>query len=519
MTLQDFHKPVALIIRDGWGISPNGEAAAEREGNAPLLADTPFQDQLTATCPQSTLSPSGKEVGLPEGQMGNSEVGHLNLGAGRVVYQDLTRINEAIKMGELAGNRTLTDFLSTLRKENRALHLCGLLSDGGVHSHQEHLYQLIAIAKAAGVTSIYVHAFLDGRDTSPSGGRGYIADLLAAMKKIGAGRLATIIGRYFAMDRDQRWDRTAQAYNLMFNGEGKAVSDPAKAVADYYAQGKTDEFLPATVCIDSPRPLIAENDGILCFNFRSDRMRQLSRAILEPQWEHFPRSYHPGVRYVTMTEYDATYKIDVLFPPQSMKNILAEVVSAGGLKQLRMAETEKYPHVTYFFNGGNEKPFPGEDREMVSSPKVATYDMKPEMSALELTDAVIRRLDTGEYDLLILNYANTDMVGHTGNLKATIKAVETVDACVKRVVEKILALGGCALITSDHGNCERMIADDGMPYTAHTTNPVQLFYTSADSGKVKLQNGILSDIAPTILDLLKLNKPPEMTGHSLISFS
>lgn len=510
-------KPVALIIRDGWGISPNGAAAAQKEGNAPLLAKTPYHEYIYAHYPQSRLSASGTDVGLPEGQMGNSEVGHLNLGAGRIVYQDLTRINLAIKNNELGKNPVLIDLFKSLVSTGKALHLWGLLSDGGVHSSEEHLYALIAEAKKAGVKNIYIHAFMDGRDTSPNGGVGYVKKLLEQIKKIGAGTLATAIGRYYAMDRDQRWDRNVLAYDLIFNGKGEYAADPIAAIEGYYKAGKTDEFLPATVFIKEPRPLIQEGDGILFFNFRSDRARQLSRAVLSEKWDNYPRAYHPKVHYVTMTQYDATYGVPMLFPPQSMKNILGEVVSAAGKTQLRMAETEKYPHVTYFFNGGVEIAYPGEDREMAASPKVATYDLKPEMSAPELTDKVVERLDSGKYDMLILNFANPDMVGHTGSLPAAIKAVETIDACVKRVVEKILSLGGCAILTADHGNCERMIAEDGTPHTAHTTNLVQFIYVGANAAKAKMEDGILADVAPTLLYLLGVPKPAEMTGHSLVT--
>jgi 2,3-bisphosphoglycerate-independent phosphoglycerate mutase len=512
-------KPVALIIRDGWGISPNGRAAAQKEGNATLLAKTPFHDHLYATFPGSHLSASGTDVGLPPGQMGNSEVGHLNLGAGRIVYQELTRINLAVERGELAQIPALVQFLQKLKHSGNALHLAGCLSNGGVHSHQEHLYALVEAGCKAGITHIYVHAFMDGRDTSPTGGAGYLRALQKNLQRIGGATLATMIGRYYAMDRDNRWDRTAQAYNLIFNGQGQKAADPVAAIEQYYKDGKTDEFTPATVFVDSPRPLVTSGDGILSFNFRADRMRQLSRAILEKNWDSFPRPYHPAVAYLTMTEYDPAFSVPVLFQPQSMHHILGEVVANAGLKQLRMAETEKYPHVTYFFNGGQEKPFPGEDREMTPSPKVATYDLKPEMSAPELTDAVLRRLDSAPYNLLILNFANPDMVGHTGSLPAAIKAVETIDFCVQRVVEKIQQLGGCALVTADHGNCERMIAEDGSPHTAHTTNLVHLLYVGPDAARAKLRDGILADIAPTLLALLGLPQPPEMTGNNLISFS
>jgi 2,3-bisphosphoglycerate-independent phosphoglycerate mutase len=513
-------KPVALIIRDGWGISPNGAAAAEKEGNAPLLARLPFHDYLYKTYPQSRLSASGEDVGLPAGQMGNSEVGHLNLGAGRIVYQELTRINKAISDGSLAKNEPLVKFLADLKAAGGALHLWGLLSDGGVHSHIEHLFALVKVAKDAGIApdKIFIHAFLDGRDTSPTGGAQYLADLLAKMKEIGAGKLATVIGRYYAMDRDNRWERVELAWKLIFLGEGTPTDDIVAAVKAEYGKKKTDEFMPPYVCVKEPRPLIRDGDGILFFNFRGDRARQLSHVILDDGFKGFNRTHRPKVSYLMMTQYDANFPVPSMFPPQSMKNLLGEVVAAAGKKQLRMAETEKYPHVTYFFNGGVETPNPEEDRVMEPSPKVATYDLQPEMSAVPLTDKLIAKLDTGNYDLLILNFANPDMVGHTGVLQAAIKAVETIDACVKRVVEKILALGGGCLVTADHGNCERMINDDGSPNTAHTTNLVHFIYAGPNADKAEMQNGILADVAPTLLYLMDIPKPAEMTGHSLVTF-
>jgi len=511
-------KPVALIIRDGWGISPKGAAAAKQEGNAPLLAKLPFHEHLYKTYPQSRLSASGEDVGLPAGQMGNSEVGHLNLGAGRIVYQELTRINKAISDGTLAKNSELVKFLADLKAKKSALHLWGLLSDGGVHSSQEHLYALVKVARDAGIEKIFIHAFMDGRDTSPTGGAGYLTALQAKLKEIGAGKIATIIGRYFAMDRDNRWERVEQAYKLIFLGEGTYTEDPVAAIKAEYAAKKTDEFMPPLACVKEPRPLIAEGDGILFFNFRGDRARQLSQVVLHADFNGFNRTYFPKVSYLQMTQYDATFDAPVMFPPQSMDHLLGQVVAAAGKRQLRMAETEKYPHVTYFFNGGVETPNPDEERDMAPSPKVATYDLQPEMSAVPLTDKVIAHLDTDKYDLLILNYANPDMVGHTGVVSAAVKAVETVDACLQRVVEKILALGGGCLITADHGNCEREVNDDGSPNTAHTTNLVQFIYAGPNADKAELQDGILADVAPTLLYLMDVPKPPEMTGHSLVTF-
>ena len=450
--------------------------------------------------------------------MGNSEVGHLNLGAGRIVYQELTRINKAIKDGTLATNVELVKFLADLKAKNGALHLWGLLSDGGVHSHIEHLYALVQVAKDAGIAKIFIHAFLDGRDTSPTGGAQYLTNLQHRLKEIGAGTLATVVGRYYAMDRDNRWERVELAWKLIFLGEGTYTDDIVGAVKGEYGQKKTDEFMPAFVCVKEPRPLIAEGDGILFFNFRGDRARQISQVILHDDFKGFPRTYHPKVSYLMLTQYDATFPVPSMFPPQSMQHLLGDVVAAAGKRQLRMAETEKYPHVTYFFNGGVETPNIHEDRDMVASPKVSTYDLQPEMSAIPLTDEVIRRLDTGTYDLLILNYANPDMVGHTGVLEAVIKSVETVDACLQRVVEKVLALGGACIITADHGNCEREINDDGTPNTAHTTNLVQFIYAGPDADKAQMQDGILADVAPTLLYLLGVPQPEEMTGHTLVTF-
>ena len=518
-------KPVILIIRDGWGISPNGRPAAEKEGNATLLAKTPFHDHLYATYPMSKLSGSGEDVGLPGGQMGNSEVGHLNLGAGRIVYQDITRINKSIRDGDFFKNPVLLNLFSKLSNPkpetpNPKLHLVGLLSDGGVHSHLDHLYALVRMARDNGVQNIYIHAVTDGRDTAPDAGIAYMKALQAKLKELGAGTIVTLIGRYYAMDRDERWERTQLAYDLLTKGIGEKGSDPVSALEKSYAGGVTDEFIKPFVFVDSPGPLIAEGDGILFYNFRSDRGRQLSRAWLEPGFAGFDVSTRPKVSYVTMTQYDARYAAwgaQIAFDPQSMNNILGKVVSDNGKTQCRMAETEKYPHVTFFFNGGVEAPYPGEDREVIPSPKVATYDLQPEMSAPSLTEAVLRRLDSGTYDMIILNYANTDMVGHTGILSAVIQSVETIDDCVRRVVEKVLSMDGVALVTADHGNCERCLTDVGKPQTAHTTNLVHFIYVGNDHAHVSLENGILADVAPTLLDLLHVPKPTEMTGHSLIN--
>lgn len=506
-------KPIVLVIRDGWGINPGGKAEREKNGDATLLAQTPFHDRLYREYPCATLSASGEDVGLPKGQMGNSEVGHLNLGAGRIVYQDLTRINKAIAEGELMRNEVLQE--AFVRARSGRLHLIGLVSDGGVHSHYRHLVALAAAAKEAGVERILVHAITDGRDTSPTGGADYLTTCAAQLAGSGA-RIITVVGRYFAMDRDRRWDRTKLAWDAIVLGRGELCEEPpAAAISRLYAAGKTDEFMPALVLAEPNEQRILDGDTVLFFNFRADRARQLSQAFLFSDFDGFDREVWPRIHYVTLTEYDVTYDCPVVFGPQSLKNILDDVVSAAGKTQLRIAETEKYPHVTYFFNGGVEKPAAGEDRKIIPSPKVATYDLQPEMSAVQVTDEVLSRL--GKYDLIILNYANPDMVGHTGIVTAGVKAVETIDACVARLVPAVLSLGGKLLVTADHGNCELMRNPDGSPNTAHTTNLVHLVYVAADAKNFRLESGILADIAPTLLFMLGLPKPVEMTGHCLLS--
>lgn len=506
--------PVVLIIRDGWGDNPAGPEGAERVGDCPRLAHTPFTDELHRDYPVAHLSCSGMDVGLPEGQMGNSEVGHLNLGAGRIVYQDFTRINKAITDGDLARNAVLQEAFS--KAVGKRLHLLGLVSDGGVHSHQDHLIALANEAKAAGVTDIMVHAITDGRDTSPSGGKGYLAYCEEGLKNSGA-VIATVVGRYFAMDRDKRWERTKLAWDAIVWGRGTQTDAlPSAAVCEQYANNVTDEFLQPVIFACGDQQRVRDGDVVLFFNFRADRARQLSLAFLRPDFDGFDRGTLPAVHYYTLTEYDETYGCPVVFSNMELKNTLGEVVAAAGLTQLRVAETEKYPHVSFFFNGGVELCNAGEDRQMLQSPQdVATYDLKPEMSAEGVTQTILDR--AADYDLIIVNYANPDMVGHTGNVPAAIKAVECVDDCVRRVVEKVLSLGGKLLITADHGNCEQMICDDGSPHTAHTTNPVYLIYVGADGNKVTLSDGILADIAPTILGLLGVTPPAEMTGHSLLT--
>ncbi len=504
--------PVLLLIRDGWGINPGGASQKEENGDATWLARTPFHQQLYQQYPGGRLSASGIDVGLPAGQMGNSEVGHLNLGAGRIVYQDLTRINKAIDDGELAGNEVLQTAFAQAR--GKRLHFLGLLSDGGVHSHYAHLIALAQAAHDAGVNDIMVHAFTDGRDTSPTGGADFLADCAEGLQRSGA-RIVTVVGRYFAMDRDRRWDRTKLAWDAIVMGKGKRCdASPADAVRQEYASDVTDEFMPALIFSHPDEERVRDGDVVLFFNFRADRARQLSRAFLEKDFDGFERGAQPAVHYVTLTQYDAKYPSPHVFAPQTLAHILGAVVSTGGKSQLRIAETEKYPHVTYFFNGGGEQPFPGEDRHIVPSPKVATYDLQPSMSAPEVTRVVLEKL--AHYDLIILNFANPDMVGHTGVVEAGITAVEKIDECVSRIVPALLALGGKALITADHGNCEQMRNPDGSPNTAHTTNLVHLLYVADDAPKFRIEDGILADVAPTLLALLGLEQPKEMTGHSLL---
>jgi 2,3-bisphosphoglycerate-independent phosphoglycerate mutase len=506
-------KPVILIIRDGWGINPAGPEKREENGDATLLARTPFHDQLYRDYPGGKLSASGLDVGLPEGQMGNSEVGHLNLGAGRIVYQDLTRINKAIADGELERNEIAQETFAKAR--GHRLHFLGLVSDGGVHSHYQHLIALANAAHDAGVDDILVHAFTDGRDASPTGGADFLAECAAGLTKSRA-KIATVIGRYFAMDRDRRWDRTKKAWDAIVLGRGeKCEMSPAEAVRVQYKNAKTDEFLPPLIFSHANEQRIRDDDTVFFFNFRADRARQLSQAFLLKEFDGFDRETWPKVHYVTLTQYDVTYPSPFIFAPEELPKILGEVVSAAGTTQLRIAETEKYPHVTYFFNGGIERAFPNEDRKIVPSPKVATYDLKPEMSAVEVTEEVLTRL--GKYGLIILNFANADMVGHTGVLAAGIKAVETVDECVSRIVPAVLGRGGACLITADHGNCELMRNPDGSPNTAHTTNLVHFIYVADNAKDFRVGDGILADVAPTILFLLGLPQPAEMTGRNLLS--
>ena len=501
-------KPVLLMILDGWGIAPADKT------NAAAMAKTPNLDSYFANYPHTTLEASGKAVGLPAGQIGNSEVGHLNIGAGRIIYQSLTRIDKAIDDGDLYKNKELSRVMDETKQAGKALHLLGLLSDGGVHSHIEHLLALIYMAKVKGLTDVYVHAFLDGRDVGPKTALGYIHELEDGMAQIGVGKIATVSGRYYAMDRDKRWERVERAYKALVLGEGGKAASAAAGVEASYAAGVTDEFVePFTV--DGVDGKITAGDGVIFFNFRPDRAREITRALHDEDFSYFarPEGARP-VNYVCMTQYDATITAPVAFPPEEIKDTLGEVLAQHGLHQLRIAETEKYAHVTFFFNGGVEAPNANEERILIPSPKVATYDLQPEMSAEEVTQALLTELDKDKFDAIILNFANPDMVGHTGVLSAAITAMEKVDDCAGRIVRKVLSLGGSVCITADHGNLEKMAESDGSPNTAHTTNPVPFILVSKEQHK--LHNGILADIAPTLLQLLNIKQPAAMTGKTLI---
>ena len=530
-------KPLVLIILDGWGYR------AETKANAIALARKPTYDRLLREYPNTLIHTSGPYVGLPEGQMGNSEVGHLNIGAGRIVHMDITRIDLMVQNGELFSHPVLLNAMKHARSGERRLHLFGLVSDGGVHSQQAHLYALLKMAKQNGLERVFVHAFMDGRDTLPTNGAGYLEQLQQKMREYNCGKIATVNGRYYAMDRDRRWERIAKAYNAMVfsEAEGGKQADPVQGMKDSYNKGVTDEFVVPFVCTDTRGQALAtirDEDSCICFNFRADRVRQMTRALtrnsgLNEQGGRdlpgaadldgaIPRDRVPkNLHYVCMTQYDKNFSLPVVIPPESMANILANVMGGMNMRNLRVAETEKYAHVTYFFNGGVEQPFPGEDRVLVQSPKVATYDLKPEMSAAGIADAVVKATEDGTFDVVIVNFANADMVGHSGKIEPTVKAVETVDSCLGRIEAAVRAKGGAMLITADHGNAEMMIDPaTGGPHTAHTTNPVPFIVVAENAKQFTLKpDGSLRDISPTVLGMLGLDEPKEMTGKDLRAFA
>ncbi|GBR77062.1 2,3-bisphosphoglycerate-independent phosphoglycerate mutase [Candidatus Termititenax persephonae] len=497
-----------LIILDGWGINHNrAESAIE-------AADTPNMDRYWQDYPHTTLRTDGEAVGLPDGQMGNSEVGHLNLGAGRIVYQELTRITKSIRDGDFFQNKELLAAVENCRKNNSALHLMGLFSDGGVHSHLTHLYGLLELAQRQGLSKVFVHAFLDGRDVPPRSAQEFFRQFAEKSREIGAGRIATITGRYYAMDRDNRWERVRQAYELLTELKGLAVPDALSAMAAAYARDENDEFVKPTVVLGAEP--VQDGDAIVFFNFRPDRARELTRAFTDQDFAGFARTVWPRTHFVCLTQYDETVQAPVAFAKEAITNCLAEVLSRQGLRQLHTAETEKYAHVTFFFNGGREEPYPGEDRILVASPKVATYDLQPEMSAPEVADRAAAAIKSGKYEVVILNFANADMVGHTGILAAAQRAVEAVDQCVGRLVDAVRAQGGELLITADHGNSDQMLRD-GEVWTAHSLNPVPLIYVTDRRDSALQDGGVLADIAPTMLEILGIEKPREFTGRSLLA--
>ena len=503
-------RSVVLVVLDGWGYR------AERDGNAIALAQTPTWDALTARYPQTLLSASGLAVGLPEHQIGNSEVGHLNLGAGRVVMQDLVRIGRAIADGTFFRNTAFVDACRHAKRSRGTVHLVGLIGKGGVHAIDQHLYALIDLCSREQVPRLAIHAMLDGRDTMPRSGLGYMRELLD--RASGKAVVASVGGRYFGMDRDKRWDRTEKWYRVAVRGLGPSDSDPLTVIRRSYERDVTDEFVEPTVIVSGDDPVAPMRDGdvVICFNYRADRMRQIVRSLTDPHFDGFEVADRPSLHVVTMTSYDRTFDVPVAFPPQSMKNIVAEVVSNSSMTMFKTAETEKYAHVTYFFNGGVEAPFQGEDRLLVPSQKVATYDLCPEMSAFGITDVLCDSIEKNEHDFTLCNYANGDMVGHTGSIPATIKAVETVDRCMERVVKAALSVGAHLLVTADHGNCEMMIdPETGGPHTAHTTNPVPLVVIDPQGDKPLRGGGALCDVGPTVLSMLGLEQPSEMTGTDL----
>ncbi len=508
-------KPVVLIILDGWGMNHNADQVDAVRLAAPVNF-TKFKKEY----PYTELRADGEYVGLPEGQFGNSEVGHLNIGAGRVVYQLLPKITKEIREGLILENGPLSDVMNKTKEAGKALHIMGLMSDGGVHSHINHIIGLVDMAKKKGLTEVYVHALMDGRDTPPEGGVDYLAQMEKALSEIGIGKLATVVGRYYAMDRDTNWDRTELAYNSLFSGEGDVAVTSEEAIKNSYANGVTDEFVKPTKITEAGAPIgvIKEGDGVIFANFRPDRARQLTRSIIEEKFEGFVRKAHPKVNFVCMAQYDSTFDVPVAYPPQTIVNGFGEVVSKAGLVQVRTAETEKYAHVTFFFNGGVEEPYPGEIRLLSDSPKVATYDLQPEMSAYKVKDRLLEELDKGGVDTVVLNFANPDMVGHTGIVEAVIAACQAVDNCTGQIVHKVLEMDGAVLITADHGNADLLVdPETGAPYTAHTVNPVPFILITNDMKDVKLRtDGKLADITPTMLDLLGLEKPAEMDGETLI---
>ena len=495
------------MILDGFGIAP-------AEGNAIAAAKHPNLEKIFAENPHTQIGASGMDVGLPDGQMGNSEVGHTNIGAGRIVYQELTRITKSAQDGDMMQNEALLKAMHNAKENGKALHFMGLLSDGGVHSHNTHLYALLEMAKKLGLEKVFVHCFMDGRDVPPSSGKDYVKELMDKLQEIGVGKIATVMGRYYAMDRDNRWERVEKAYAAMVYGEGEQAECPLCAMQNSYDKEVTDEFVVPTV-VQGAEP-ISEGDSVIFYNFRPDRAREITRTLVDPDFTGFERKkgFFP-LTYVCMTQYDATMpNVEVAYKPESLENTFGEYISKQGMSQLRIAETEKYAHVTFFFNGGVEKQYPGEDRILVKSPAVATYDLQPEMSAYEVTDKMVEAVKSGKYDALILNYANCDMVGHTGVFEAAVKAVEAVDTCVGRVVEAVKEMGGCVLLTADHGNADKMVDTDGEPFTAHTTNPVP-FCVINHPCELR-EGGRLADIAPTMLKVLGLPQPAEMTGESII---
>ncbi len=518
-TDQNTKKPFVLIIRDGWGYNPDPD---EDEHNTVKCSSTPVDDMLMAEYPNCLIHCSGEDVGLPAGTMGNSEVGHQNIGAGRIVPQESVRLSNTIRDGSFFENSEFLKLIKFVKRSNGKMHVMGLCSDIGVHSRLEHLYGLLELAKRNNIEEVFIHVFTDGRDSPPKSGAAYIADVEKQAEEIGIGKIATVCGRFYAMDRDSRWERVQKAYECLRIGKGLKAANPAEAIAKSYEEEVTDEFVEPTCIVNEdnePIATIDDGDGVIFFNFRGDRPREISRAFVEPDFKEFARTTLPDVYYVCLTEYDATIPAPVAFPkPPKMKNILAAYLGSLNLKQFRCAETEKYAHVTFFFNDYTEKPFNGEDRQIVPSPRVRTYDLKPEMSAFEVADIVLERLDSNKYDVVIVNFANPDMVGHTGILSAAIKAAETVDQCVGKILDKVKEMNGSVIITADHGNFERMLdIKNDAPQTAHTTGDVPLVIFGEQYKNKKLrEGGILADVAPTLLDMMGLVKPQEMTGQSLI---